>query len=131
MRNEQFDFAGTARRYAEAWTSGNPDAVAAFFAEDGAISINAGQPHVGRPAVAAMAAAFHAEFPGLVVHCDLARKAGEHAVFVWALEGHHVTSGNFVKVGGWEEWNLNADGLVARSRGWFDAAEYQRQIVGA
>jgi uncharacterized protein (TIGR02246 family) len=131
VTNAQFDFAGLARRYAEAWTSGDPDAVAAFYAEDGRIAINGGVPHVGRPAIAAMAEAFHDEFPGLVVHCDLARSAGTRAIFVWTLEGRHTHSANRVKAGGWEEWEVGPDGRVTASRGWFDAEDYQRQIDGA
>ena len=128
MPNTQFDFAGLARRYAEAWTSGDPAAVASFYAEDGEIIINRGDPHVGRAAVEAMAAGFYAEFPDLVVHCDLPRSAGDHAVFVWTLEGHHATTGRYVRVGGWKEWELNSDGLVSKSLGWFDSAEYDRQV---
>lgn len=128
--NTQFEFAGHARRYAEAWTSGNPEAVAAFYAPEGTITINRGDPHVGRAAITAMAAGFYAEFPDLVVHCDMPRRAGDHAVFTWTLEGHHAQTGNYVRVGGWEEWDLNEDGLVVQSLGWFDAEEYQRQIDG-
>lgn len=131
MSNAQFDFAGLARRYSEAWTSGQPEAVASFYASDGQIVINRGDPHVGTAAITAMAAGFYAEFPDLVVHCDSARIAGDHAIFVWTLEGHHAQTGNFVKVGGWEEWDLDANGKVARSLGWFDAEDYTRQIEGA
>ena len=128
MTNSQFSFAGLARRYAEAWTSGNPGAVAGFFAPDGKIEINGGEPHLGTEAIANMAAGFYAEFPDLVVHCDLPRLAGQHGIFVWTLEGHHSATGNYVRVGGWEEWALDADMKVTHSRGWFDADEYDRQV---
>ena len=130
MKNAQFDFAGLARKYAEAWTSGNPDAVASFYAEDGSIRINRGELLQGRAAIAEMAAGFHAEFPDLVVHCDLPRIAGDHAIFTWTLEGRHSGSGNYVKVSGWEEWELNADGKVRSSLGWFDAEDYDSQVAG-
>ena len=77
-----------------------------------------------------MAAGFYAEFPDLVVHCDLPRLAGRNGIFVWTLEGHHVESGNYVRIGGWEEWKLNAHMKVTHSCGWFDADEYARQIDG-
>ena len=54
----QFSFSGLARRYAEAWTSRNPDAVAGFYAPDGQIVINHGEPHVGSKAIAAIAVDF-------------------------------------------------------------------------
>ena len=93
---------GTA--YAEAWSSLNPDSVAAFYASDGTISINGGEILRGRTAISEMAAGFFAEFPDLQVYCDDARGAGPHAIFVWTLEGHHVDTKNHVKIGGWEEW---------------------------
>ena len=130
MTNTQFAFAGLARRYAEAWTSRSPDAVAEFYALTGAIEINGGAPHVGTKAIADMVAGFYAEFPDLVVHCDLPRLAGRNGIFVWTLEGHHAETGNYVCVGGWEEWELDAEMKVIRSRGWFDADEYDRQIKG-
>ena len=119
-----------ARDYALAWSSGEPEAVASFYAEDGEISINRGDVIKGRAAVAEMAAGFYAEFPDLEVRCDLMRKAGSHAVFIWTLEGHHAETKNHVVTGGWEEWELNEEMKVISSKGWFDADDYQRQIDG-
>ena len=116
--------------YAAAWSSGDPDAVAGFYAADGQISINRGEPLKGTRAIAEMAAGFHAEFPDLEIRCDLMRCAGQHAVFVWTLEGHHTETKNHVVVGGWEEWELDENNKVRKSLGWFDAEEYQRQIDG-
>lgn len=120
-----------ARDYALAWSSGEPEAVASFYTEDGEISINRGDVIKGRAAVAEMAAGFYAEFPDLEVRCDLMRKAGSHAVFIWTLEGHHAETKNHVVTGGWEEWELNEEMKVISSKGWFDADDYQRQIDGA
>jgi hypothetical protein len=60
---------------------------------------------------------------------DDVRKAGDNAIFVWTLEGTHSETGNFVKVGGWEEWLLSEDLLVRTSLGRYDAVEYDRQVV--
>lgn len=118
-----------ARDYAAAWSSGDPDAVASYYAEDGSIVINRGDPINGRAAVSEMAAGFYAEFPDLIVMLDHLRIAGDHVMFGWVLEGTHSETGNKVRVPGWEEWDLNAAGKVAVSRGWFDAAEYDRQVA--
>ncbi len=119
-----------ARDYAIAWSSGDADAVASFFASDGQISINRGDPIVGRAAIAEMARGLFAEFPDLEVRCDMLRWAGNHAIFVWTLEGHHAQTGNNVVTRGWEEWELTADHEVQSSLDWFDADDYQRQIDG-
>lgn len=116
------------RRYADAWTSHDPAAVAGFFAMDGAISINGGAPSVGRAAIAAMAKGFYDDFPDLVVRMDDFRRAGANALFAWTLEGHHSRTRNHVRVGGWEEWSLSDEGLITLSRGHFDADDYARQI---
>ncbi|MEK6215930.1 MAG: ester cyclase, partial [Boseongicola sp.] len=118
-----------ANAYAKAWSSGDPDGVASFYAEDGEFEINGGDPMNGRAAIAEMASGFYAEFPDLVVHLDDFRLAGQNAVFAWTLEGHHSETKNYVKVPGWEEWELTEDGFVAVGRGRFDAAEYDRQVA--
>lgn len=118
-----------AKEYSKAWSSGTPQDVASHYAADGQISINRGDPIIGRDAIAEMASGFHAEFPDLIVHCDQMRTAGTHAIFVWTLEGHHFETKNYVKVGGWEEWDLDDNYKVKSSRGWFDADEYERQIA--
>ncbi|UWQ83375.1 ester cyclase [Leisingera caerulea] len=123
------NIADTARKYAEAWSSGDPDAVASYYAENGSITINRGDPIEGRKAVSEMAAGFYAEFPDLIVLLDHLRVAGNHVMFGWTLEGTHSGTGQKVRVPGWEEWDLDAEGKVAESRGWFDAGEYERQIA--
>lgn len=118
-----------AETYAQAWSSGSAEAVASFYEEDGRIAINGGEPIVGREAIAEMARGFYSEFPDLVVHLDDIRTASRLAIFVWTLEGRHSETGKQVKVGGWEEWTLSDNLLVAESLGRFDAAEYDRQVA--
>lgn len=118
-----------AAAYAMAWSSRSADAVAAFFAENGTITINAGGPMVGRAAISQMAAGFYAEFPDLVVRLDDFRISGNHAVFPWTLEGVHSETGKHVILPGWEEWTLTDDLEITESLGWFDAREYDRQVA--
>ena len=121
-----------AEGYTDAWNAHAPDAVASFYAEDGQIIINRGEPWRRRSGLARMAAGFVADFPDLKLTCDLIRSTSDgHALFAWTLEGHHAVTGNFVRAGGWEEWELNQDMKVKSSLGWFDAADYQRQVDGS
>jgi uncharacterized protein (TIGR02246 family) len=120
--------AGLGQLYADAWSAHDPAAVAAFFASDGSISVNGGTPSIGRAAIAAMAQGFYDLFPDVIVRMDDFRRAGASALFAWTLEGHHSQTRSHVQVSGWEEWQLAADGLVAQSKGHFDANDYQRQI---
>ncbi len=122
------DIRDMAEGYAKAWSSRSPEAVASFYEENGRITINNGEPIVGRVAIAEMAQGFYNEFPDLVVHLDEIRTAGNNAVFIWTLEGTHSETGQKVRVGGWEEWLLSDNVLVSESRGRFDAVEYDRQV---
>lgn len=123
------DLKSMAERYAEAWSSHSPEAVASYYAPDGQISINRGDTLKGQKAIVEMAAGFYAEFPDLIVHCDELRTAGNHAIFAWTLEGHHAETKNYVKVAGWEEWELDENMKIKSSLGWFDAEEYDRQVA--
>jgi uncharacterized protein (TIGR02246 family) len=115
--------------YTAAWNTGRPDAVAGFFASDGCIVINGGPPWTGRAGVAEMASGFFADIPDLALVCDGVRAAGTHVLYLWTFTGTHAATGKRVKVAGWEEWDLDAAGLVSVSRGWFDADSYARQTT--
>lgn len=77
-----------AQDYTAAWNSGSAEAVASFYAEDGEIVINRGDPWRGRSRVVEMAAGFFADVPDLTLTCDDIRLAGTHAVYVWSFPGH-------------------------------------------
>ena len=119
-----------AKKYAEAWSSHNPTAVAAFFAENGRISVN-GQVSLGRGEIANMAQGFFEQIPDIVIHADAVRSAGTHMIVLWTFEGTNSGpdgNGNKVKVSGWEYWLLKDSNLVEESLGHFDDDDYQRQL---
>ena len=121
-----------ATRYTAAWCSQNPANVASFFAEDGSLKINEGNPSVGRTAITAAAQEFMTAFPDMVVTMDELNVDGDRATFHWTLAGTNTGpagTGKAVRISGYEEWRLGAGGLIAESLGHFDEAEYQRQIM--
>lgn len=115
-----------ASAYTAAWNSGSPEAVASFYAPDGQIVINRGDPWVGRNGIGEMAAGFFADVPDLKLVCDDVRCAGNHVAYFWTFTGTHAATKNPLRVAGWEEWDLNPDMKVVASRGWYDAADYER-----
>ncbi|MEE4350112.1 MAG: SMP-30/gluconolactonase/LRE family protein [Pacificimonas sp.] len=122
-----------ARRYAEAWSSQNAQDVASFYANDGRLVVNGGDPAVGHAEIAAVARGFMDAFPDMVVTFDRLGRNGPRYVFQWTLTGTNSGpegTGNPVTISGTEEWLLGPDGLIADSVGTFDAAEYERQILG-
>ena len=116
--------------YTEAWNSKSAEAVASFYAEDGSIVINDGDPWNGRSRVQDMAAGFFTDVPDLKLTCDDVRCAGSHVIFVWTFTGHDANTGNPLSIRGWEEWSIGEDLKVMASRGWFDAEDYGRQVTG-
>jgi uncharacterized protein (TIGR02246 family) len=119
-----------ARDYTDAWNSKSAEAVASFYAEDGEIVINRGDPWTGRSRVVDRAAGFYADVPDLTLTCDGIRLAGTHALFAWSFTGHDASTGNPLTIRGWEEWEFGDDLKVIASRGWFDADDYARQAEG-
>ena len=116
-----------ASAYTAAWNSGSPEAVAAFYAQEGQIVINRGNPWIGRKGIVEMAAGFFADVPDLKLVCDDVRYAGNHVAYFWTFAGTHASTKNPLRVVGWEEWDLDADLKVSASRGWYDADDYARQ----
>jgi len=117
-----------AKRYAEAWCSQNPESVAAFFAENGSLSVNDGPPAVGRAAIAEVARGFMRDFPDMIVTFDKLEPRGDRTAFHWTLTGTHAETENHVRISGYELWKIDSDGLIAESEGHFDAADYERQL---
>jgi hypothetical protein len=122
-----------ARRYTAAWCSQNPASVAAFYSPDGSLRINGGLPAVGRKAIADAAQEFMTAFPDMqVLMDDLVIQDGLPR-FHWTLIGTNTGpggTGHRVRISGFEEWKIGADGLIAASLGTFDNADYQRQLAG-
>ena len=122
------------RRYTAAWCSQNPGSVAAFFAEDGSLKVNGGEPAVGRTAITSTARGFMTAFPDMVVSMDRVGVEGDRVVYRWTLTGTNTGPGGTgkpVRISGFEEWTIGGNGLIAASQGHFDETEYERQLAGA
>jgi predicted ester cyclase len=120
-----------AKGYAGAWCSQNPESVAAFFAENGSLSVNDGGPAVGRAAIAEVARGFMKTFPNLIVTMDDVSRDSNGTKFHWALIGTNTGpggTGKRVRISGYELWKIDDAGLIAESKGHFDSAEYERQL---
>lgn len=120
-----------ARGYAEAWGSKSPERVAAFFAENGSLSVNDGPRVVGRAAIAEVARGFMRDLPDMIVTFDKLEPRADAIAFHWTFTGTNTGpggTGNRVRISGYELWEIDNDGLIGESRGHFDSAEYERQL---
>lgn len=121
-----------AMRASAAWSSQDPEGVAACYEETASLTINNGVPATGRVELAATAAGYMEAFPDLQVTIDQLHVAGDSAFWVWTLTGTNNGpggTGNPVRVSGIEVWKIGASGLVADSTGYYDAATYERQVA--
>ena len=120
-----------AKRYAAAWCNQNPESVAAFFAENGSLSVNDGPPAVGRVAIAEVARGFMRDLPDMIVTMDDVTHDSDGTKFHWTLTGTNTGpggTGKRLRISGYELWTISEDGLIGDSKGHFDNAEYERQL---
>ena len=71
-------------------------------------------------------------FPDMQVLMDDLRLDGEGAEYHWTLVGTNTGpggTGHRVRISGFEEWTIGADGLIEASLGHFDQAGYERQLA--
>lgn len=121
-----------AERYTAAWCSGDPASVADHYAPDGSLTINDGDPSVGRDAITEAAQSFMTSFPDMQVLLDELVVGEDGAEYHWTLVGTNTGpggTGNRVRISGFEEWTIGDDGRIAASLGHFDQAEYDRQLA--
>jgi uncharacterized protein (TIGR02246 family) len=120
-------------RYTTAWCSQDAEKVAAFFSTTGSLTINDGTPAVGRDAIRKVVEGFMTAFPDLALTMDDVRVEGDRAFYHWAFAGTNTGpggTGQRVLFSGFEQWEIGRDGFVARSLGYFDEADYRRQLEG-
>jgi predicted ester cyclase len=120
-----------ATRYTAAWCSMDPALVAEHYAPGGSLTINDGPPAVGRAAITETARGFYVALPDMQVFMDDLVVEGDRIEFHWTFTGTSTGpggTGKAVRVGGYEEWTIDDDGLIAASLGHYDLAEYARQL---
>lgn len=128
---KRFDVKAFADGYNQAWCSQKPEFVAQFFAEDGSLAVNDGEPAVGRKAIAEVVSGFMTAFPDMVLTCDAVNITDNGTEFYWTFTGTNSGSGGTgkkVKFSGMELWQFSDDGRIKISDGHFDTAEYNEQV---
>jgi steroid delta-isomerase-like uncharacterized protein len=119
--------------YTAAWCSQDAASVASFFAPRGSLAINGSPAAVGGDAIAAVAQSFMEAFPDLALEMNDLRIRDGHPEYHWTLSGTNTGpggDGKRVRISGWEVWEIAADGLIDESKGYFDEADYLRQLSG-
>jgi predicted ester cyclase len=124
MAHDERQIGELARSYTEAWCSHDPARVAAHYAPGGMIAINGGE----AAGIAEVAESFIAAFPDIEVSMDDLVVRDDVVEYRWTFTGTSAETGKWVRIPGYEEWTIGADGRIASSRGNYDQAEYERQL---
>ena len=120
-----------ATRYTAAWCSHDAAKVAAFYSESGSLAINDGAPAAGRKAVESAVQSFMTAYPDLIVRFDRLEPRGSRVLYHWTFIGTNTGNGGTgteVRISGFEDWKIGQDGLIADSRGHYDARDWERQV---
>jgi nuclear transport factor 2 (NTF2) superfamily protein len=124
MAHDRRQIEELARSYTKAWCSRDAERVASHYAPGGTIAINAGEP----APIAEVAESFIAAFPDIEVLMDDLVLKDDGVEYRWTFTGTSAETGKWVRIPGFEEWTIGADGLIAQSLGHYDQAEYDRQL---
>jgi len=114
--------------YAAAWSSQNPNKLAAHYTDDGYIIVNGGKPSTGRDEIAAKAQGFMTAFPDMVVSLDKLEINGNKVVFNWHWVGTNSGTGKKLDIRGFETWTFDKNGLIKESLGTYNRSEYEQQM---
>jgi nuclear transport factor 2 (NTF2) superfamily protein len=125
MSHDRRQIEELAREYTEAWCSRDPARVASLYARDGTIATNGGEP----ASIADVARSFVGAFPDIQVFLDDLVFGEDVVEYHWTFTGTSSETGKWMRIRGYEEWTIGSDGLIAASRGHYDQAEYDRQLL--
>ena len=92
--------------YTEAWCSHDAGRVADHYAPGGVIAINGGEP----ARIAEVAHSFVAAFPDIEVSMDELVFKDDSVEFHWTFTGTSADTGKRVRISGFEDWTIGADG---------------------
>lgn len=98
-----------AKGYTAAWCSRDAASVAAFYEDNGWLSVNEDAPAVGREAITAVAQGFMTAFPDLQVFLDDILLQDDGAIYHWTLTGTNSGpggTGRAVRISGFEVWQI-------------------------
>ena len=119
--------------YTRAWNSQKPKNVALFFARDGSLIVNNGDPLKGRQEITEFTRGFMEAFPDLELSMDSLVIKPKETFYHWSFNGTNSGpegTGNKVHFSGLERWTFDDSNLIKLSIGSFDEENYNRQVNG-
>src|SRR5437867_1035490 len=109
MTHDRRQIQQLARNYTEAWCSRDPARVASHYVPGGTIAINGGE----SAGITEVAQSFIAAFPDIEVFMDDLVVIDDVVEYHWTFTGTSAETGKWVRITGFEDWKIGADGLIA------------------
>lgn len=117
------------KRYAEAWSSKNPNDLADFFTSDGILLDGNGKYAKGKDSIALISKMFHDEIPDIIVSLDSMVNGSKGIEFHWSLLGTN-TNGIKVNMKGVEVMEFR-NSLICKSQGSYTDEQYEKVVKEA
>ena len=117
------------KRYAEAWSSKNPNDLADFYTSDGILLDGNGKYAKGKDSIALISKMFHDEIPDIIVSLDSMVNGSKGVEFHWSLAGTN-TNGIKVNMKGVEVMEFRND-LISKSQGSYTDEQYEKVVKEA
>ena len=120
-----------AMQYASAWSSNDPEKVLALHAESSRLSVNDGDPAIGRPEIRKIVKAFMEAFPDLFIQVNDVVVEERGIVFYCnaiATNSGPGGSGNKIDIEIHEIWKFDETGKLIEVKAYDDPEDFDRQL---
>ena len=118
-------------QYANAWSSNDPDRVLALHAESSRLSVNDGDPAIGKPAIRKVVKAFMEAFPDLYIRVNEVVVEERGIVFYCnaiATNSGPGGTGNKIDIEINEIWTFDETGKLIEVKAYDDPEDFERQL---
>jgi hypothetical protein len=120
-----------AKKYGQAWSSNDPSQVLALHSESSRLSVNDGEPEIGKPEIRKVVEAFMEGFPDLYIQVNDAAIEERGIVFYCnaiATNSGPGGTGNKINIEIHEIWTFDESGKFTEVRAYDDPEDFERQL---
>ena len=120
-----------AKKYGDAWSSNDPGKVLALHSDSSRLSVNDGEPAIGKPAIQKVVEAFMEGFPDLHIQVNGVELEERGIAFYCnaiATNSGPGGTGNKINIEIHEIWTFDESGKFTEVRAYDDPEEFERQL---
>ena len=120
-----------AKKYGKAWSSNDPNRVLALHSESSRLSVNNGDPAIGKSEIRKIVEAFMRDFPDLHIQVNDVVVEERGIVFYCnaiATNSGPGGTGNKINIEIYEIWTFDENGKFTEVRAYDDPEDFERQL---